>query len=108
MNDVMEIIYILDPNISLTYTGDQIKIFLDIARATVNNIEIDDSKKNLAIALTLLDLLSTPDSSSISRTKIGDVEISYSGKGITKWKKMFESLLNGTNDSDLDLLYRGI
>ena len=98
----------LDPTISTKYTDAQIIVFIDIANAIIDD-SIAEDKVVLCLALITLDLLSTPETSNSTGKSIGAVSISYSSKvGTSKWRTMYEALLNGTLISDNSIMYVGI
>ncbi|MGL5712740.1 MAG: hypothetical protein ACRCX2_06955, partial [Paraclostridium sp.] len=71
--------------------------------------DIPDDKKNIAIALITLDMLSTPERSNTTSKTISGVSISYStGASTSKWRKMYEDMLNGMITSDISIYYVGI
>lgn len=107
---VLERIKLLDPSLSSKYSDEQLLIYIELAYAYVSTIEdLDETKLVMAVALKTLSMASLPENSSLSSKKIKDVEITYyQGQGKNKWDSLFDSLLNGSNDSDLSLYYVGI
>lgn len=109
MNDaIIALMTQLSPALTTKFTEGQQVTFIGISRVIIPE-DVDDSKKDLALALLTLDMLSSPERSNISSTSIGSVSISYKGaSGISKWKELYNSLINGQDSDDLQLLYRGI
>ena len=106
--NVLTIMEQLSPNIKISNTTETLSKFISIADIIVENTEVETKNKDLAVALLSLDMVTIPETSSIRSTSIGDVTISYSGKGTTKWKSMYDSLVDGVYIGDLSMLYRGI
>lgn len=109
MNDaIIALMTQLSPELTTRFTDEQQNTFISISKVILPE-DIESDRKDLALALLTLDMLSTPERSNISSTSIGNVSISYKGSsGISKWKLMYNSLVSGEDNGDLQLLYRGI
>lgn len=106
--EVLELIKVLDPTISLRYTDEQLLIFIEIA-STLVSPDIPDDKEVLAVALLTLDMLSKPEQSNITSKQIAGVRMTYTaGASTSKWKEMYDSLVSGEATSETSVHYVGI
>jgi hypothetical protein len=100
----------LDSSVMTKYTEEQLAVYIDIALTIIesSNLEIDDDKLVLAVAVKTLSIFSIPENSSLSSKKIKDVEITYyGGQGKSKWDSMFDSIIDGSG-TETSLKYVGI
>jgi len=110
MKYVVPIMKDLEPDLTEWYTSRQLQHIIAIAKVIANSDGLSSDTLNLGTALLSLDLLVKPERSNISSQEIGDVSESYSGNtiGYSKWRQMYDSLLNGTADFQLSLHYVGV
>lgn len=105
---IMLLITQLDPSIALKYSDVQMLTFIEIALTIVGD-DAPEGKQELAVALLTLDLLSTPDRSNTTSKTIGGVSISYaSGASTSKWRTLYDNLMNEYLSNDQTLHYTGI
>ncbi len=98
----------LEPNLNILYPDAKIEHMITIATTIVEADKLKEEKKALGIALLSLDLLSYPTRSNIKSQKIGKVEESYYNSGVSKWRELYNSLVNETLDNEISINYVGI
>lgn len=108
---VLATVKMLDPTLVAGFSAIQLETFIDMAVMFIeaSGLEIPEDKYILAVAVKTLSLLSIPETSSLEKKKIKDVEISYyEGQGKSRWDAMFDAIINGTMDGEKALYYVGI
>lgn len=87
-----------------------VETIIGIALTIAENDELDSDKLALGAALLTLDILypSHSEDSVMSRTIGGVSETYWTTYAISKWKRLYDMLRNGTYDSSIALYYDGI
>lgn len=89
---------------------DYIKTLIEIATVIATNDGLADDKLVLGIALLVLDILFPSHSESgVKSRSIDGVSESYGTSYITsRWKRLYDMLINGTYDSSISIYYDGV
>lgn len=106
---ILEQIKKLYPDID-TENEDFVNALVDIAKTIATNDGLDGSKLAIGSALLVLDMLFPSHSEEGVRSqRIDGVSQSYVAKYTTsKWRRLYDMLLNGTYDSSISIYYDGI
>ena len=89
---------------------DYIKTLIEIATVIATNDGLADNKLVLGIALLVLDILFPSHSESgVKSRSIDGVSESYGTSYTTsRWKRLYDMLVNGTYDSSISIYYDGV
>lgn len=108
---VVRSILILEPSFRSVFDEEALDIYITLAGNIVDAIDpkLNEKKRVSAIAFLTLDMLSIQDMSNVSSKKIVGVAETYNNKNATsKWRKLYDTLLNDYMTGDMTLNYTGI
>ena len=109
MFKILDMISILDEKLYNSISTEVLQVLISIAYTAVKNDGLTGDMLIQGTALIVLDMASQDTTTNISSKKIKDVSITMgSGYGVSKWKTLYDSLLNGDVDGIYALRYVGI